>query len=231
MSTTQTRRESIQKEDTIGQVIKALEPFLTEEEHSQLTPWLLEIEMQARALIRPLKPSDTKRRHPLALASAAIYDALLTYRSRTGVMVIFSRFKTATGLSVHRIQKSWKKLFDNRSYIDIRKLNAIEVEDGSTPSTIVPVIITQIKEAVIDRSLISDDWLSCIEDETLHMLEDPSFVCDEEPIVIAAAAIYECARRHNGKKLVHLPHRHLGRICGWGEAKIARVTLDIFGKE
>ncbi|MHA2026056.1 MAG: hypothetical protein ACW98U_09165 [Candidatus Thorarchaeota archaeon] len=231
MSATQTRRESIQKEDSIDQVISLLEPLIPEEKMSQLAPWLSEIEMKARELIQPLTPSDTKALHPQAVAAAALYDAVLHYESRIGFMIVFSRFKDATGLSVHRIQKVWKRFFDSRLFLDIRRLTTIDVSDDDTPSMLVPNIITQIREALIEGSQTSDEWLSHIEEEALEILGDPSFVSEEFPEVTAVAAIYERARRHHGKKLIQLPHRVLGRICGWGEAKVARATKELFEKK
>jgi len=231
MSTTQTRRESIQKEDSINHVTSLLEPLLQEAEMSQLAPWISEIEMKARELIQPLTPSDTKALHPQAVAAAALYDAVLHYESRIGFMIVFSKFKDATGLSVHRIQKIWKRFFDSRIFLDIRRLTPIDVLNYDTPSVLVPAIINQIREALNDGSHLSDEWLSSIEKGALEILGDPSFVSDEFPEIIAAAVVYESARRHHGKKLIQLPHRLLGHICGWGEAKVARVTKDLFDRK
>ncbi|MGY5864105.1 MAG: hypothetical protein RTV41_05840 [Candidatus Thorarchaeota archaeon] len=231
MSVTQSRRESIQKEDAVDQVISLLEPLLPEDERSRLTPWLSEIEMKAREIVQPLTPTDTKALHPQVVAAAALYDAVLHYESRLGFMIVFSKFKDATGLSVHRIQKIWKRFFDSRIFLDIRRLTPIDVLNDETPSILVRAIITQIREALIEGSQTSDEWLSSIEDGALEILRNPSFVSEESPEVTAAAVVYESARRFHGKKLIQLPHRLLGHICGWGEAKVARVTKELFERK
>jgi hypothetical protein len=224
-------REPIQKEDAIGLIIELLEPLLMEEEVSRLTPWLVEIEAKAQELMQILRPADTKALHPHVVAAAALYDAILHFESRTGVMIVFSRLMEATGLSVHRIQKVWKRFYDKRIYLDINQLSAIEVPNDATPSQLIPKMIKQIRDALIDATQQGHDWLSSVENEALQILSDPSFVSEELPEVTAAATIYESARTHDSKRLVHLPHRLLGRISGWGEAKIARVTKELFEQE
>ncbi|MFW9769773.1 MAG: hypothetical protein ACFFEM_13205 [Candidatus Thorarchaeota archaeon] len=228
MSVIQSKRETLEKEDYVVQAISLLESVLSDEEVSQLTPWFPEIEETARELVRQLKPNETRALHPLAVASAALYDSFLHFESRTAITIVFTRFKEATDLSVHRIQKVWKRFFDNRTHLDIRKLTAIDITDNDTPSSLIPTILSKIRGALDVESETIDMWLSSVEAEALALIRNPSFGCEEAPEVIAAASVYEGVNRHNGKKLVHLPHRLLRRISGWGEAKIARVTKELF---
>ena len=110
-------------------------------------------------------------------------------------------------------------------------VSGIDVLNADTPSVLVPAIINQIREALNDESHLSDEWLSSIEKGALEILRAPSFVSDEFPEITAAAVVYESARRHHGKKLIQLPHRLLGHMCGWGEAKVARATKDLFDRK
>jgi len=228
MSVIQTKRESIPKEDHVSQGMILLEPVLSEEELSRLAPWFPEIEEKARELVQQLKPNETKALHPLAVASASIYDSFLHFESRTRTTIVFSRFKDATGLSVHRIQKVWKRFFDNRELLDIRRLTAIDISPDDTPSSLVPEIVKQIRGGLDEVPNPVDQWLISIEAGAIDILQDPSLVNEEAPELLAAASVYESANRHHGKKLVHLPHRIFGRIIGWGEAKVARVTKELF---
>jgi hypothetical protein len=228
MSVIQSKRESMRKEDHVNQVMSLLEPVLLKEEISKITPWIPEIEEKACELVQQLGPNATKVLHPMAVASAALYDSFLHFESRSRTPIVFSRFKIATNLSVHRIQKVWKRFFDNRVYLDIRRLTPIDVSDSDTPRSIILRIIDKIREALVEVTAPVDEWLSSVESEATDIVRDPSFESEEAPELIAAASVYEGANRHHGKKLVHLPHRILGRMTGWGEAKVARFTKETF---
>jgi hypothetical protein len=228
MSVIQSKRETVQKEDHVAQVMNLFEPVLVEDEVSRLAPWFPEIEEKARELVQQLRPNETKALHPMVVASAALYDSFLHFESRTSTLIVFSRFRDATDLSVHRIQKVWKRFFDKRVYLDIRRLTPIDISANDTPSSLVPAIVTQIKRALDEESEVVSEWLASVEASALDIVKDPSFGSEEVPEVVAAASVYEGANRYHGKKLVHLPHRLLGRISGWGEAKVARVTKELF---
>lgn len=225
-STTKTIEQ--EDDDEVRTIMTALPVILTVDEMKRLSPWMQDIERIARELVRSVPEESLERRHPLAIAAAAVFESHLSFRGSTSVKVAVHRLELIAGVTNSMIRGAWFRFF--KKSVDLRKhrLDMMTVDDSMNLSDMIHAAIALLRKGVELMTPAITGWFTRVENLALQLARNLTLPEDIYREVAALSAIYEASYLLLGPRLVNITFRDAGEVCGMSGALVSRSKNILF---
>ncbi len=229
MASVSTELKMIASASALSEVMNLLVEKLQDDQREKLSHWMKLIEEHAEKIVQALTHAQLKRRKPEVVATAAIYDALLEFESRTTIKLRLPEMYEVLGQSPCSINTTWIRLFDNRASLMGDYLDRVYVDKKGLLSDAVSNVIQALTRAFYELTNEVKKWLETIEIEAIeltHSLKPDAL--NRDPLLIAVTIVYAAIQRHHGKMMVRISQRDLSLLSTSSPAMISKCWLELF---
>jgi hypothetical protein len=214
-------------------MIASIYESLSTDMKKQLEQWLPLIEDYTEQIIIKQGKKELSRRKPEILIAAAIYDAFLTFESRSNVAIRLPLLKEVFSLNQCSINSTWIKLFDGRGLLRKDFLNPVYVAKDCSLEEAVYAVIKNIRRALIKPTSEILTWIDEIYQRSLEILEsiDRAEAMKLDAVLVGTSAIYAAIRNYPGKSRIQVSQRDLAEFCNHSPSMLSKVWLDLFSSQ